>query len=234
MAIRHEYTRSLERLQDELLILGSMVEGGIKDAIGVLRQRDMDGSRRIIEWDERVNEKRFAIETSALTLIATQQPAAGDLRIIAAILEIITDLERVGDYAKGIAKINLLIGEARLIKTVADFTTMANDACQMLHDALDAFVHRDVELATRIAKRDDEIDEQYNQIFRDLLGLIIADTRVTDQATYLLWAAHNLERTGDRVVNICERVIFMVTGQMSELNTSVDIENMPALREQKT
>lgn len=226
MPIRQEYTRSLNRLQDDVLILGSMVEGGIKDAIHVLEQRDMAGSRRIIDWDSRVNEKRFAIENNALTLIATQQPAAGDLRIIAAILEVITDLERVGDYAKGIAKINLLIGEARLIKSLEDFKAMATDACQMLHDALDAFVHRDVALAKEIAKRDDAVDEQYNQIFKDLLQLIIADTRVTDQATYLLWAAHNLERTGDRVVNICERVIFMVTGQMTELNGSVEIEDM--------
>ena len=229
MAIRHEYTRSLNRLQDEVLILGSMVEGGINDAIHVLEQRDTEGARRIIDWDNRVNEKRFAIESSALTLIATQQPAAGDLRIIAAILEIITDLERVGDYAKGIAKINLLIGEARLIKSLEEFKIMAADACQMLRDALDAFVHRDIDLAKQIAKRDDDLDEQYNQIFKALLQLIISDTRVTDQATYLLWAAHNLERTGDRVVNICERVIFMVTGQMIELNGSVEVETSPTL-----
>ncbi|MCB0208294.1 MAG: phosphate signaling complex protein PhoU [Anaerolineae bacterium] len=227
MPIRQEYTRSLNRLQDEVLILGSMVEGGIKDAIHILHNRDVEGSRRIIEWDKRVNEKRFAIESSALTMIATQQPAAGDLRIIAAILEIITDLERVGDYAKGIAKINLLIGEERLVKPIDDFTTMAGAVCQMLHDALDAFVYRDVEAAKAIAGRDDAVDEQYNQIFKDLLKLIITDTRVTDQATYLLWAAHNLERTGDRVVNICERVIFMVTGQMTELNGSVEIEHIP-------
>ncbi|HRV93914.1 MAG TPA: phosphate signaling complex protein PhoU [Anaerolineae bacterium] len=231
MAIRHEYTRSLNRLQDEVLILGSMVEGGINDAIHVLEQRDTEGARRIIDWDNRVNEKRFAIESSALTLIATQQPAAGDLRIIAAILEIITDLERVGDYAKGIAKINLLIGEARLIKSLEEFKIMAADACQMLRDALDAFVHRDIDLAKQIAKRDDDLDEQYNQIFKALLQLIISDTRVTDQATYLLWAAHNLERTGDRVVNICERVIFMVTGQMIELNGSVEIKDMPTLQD---
>ncbi|MCB0170125.1 MAG: phosphate signaling complex protein PhoU [Anaerolineae bacterium] len=231
MAIRHEYTRSLNRLQDEVLILGSMVEGGINDAIHVLEQRDTEGARRIIDWDNRVNEKRFAIESSALTLIATQQPAAGDLRIIAAILEIITDLERVGDYAKGIAKINLLIGEARLIKSLEEFKIMAADACQMLRDALDAFVHRDIDLAKQIAKRDDDLDEQYNQIFKALLQLIISDTRVTDQATYLLWAAHNLERTGDRVVNICERVIFMVTGQMTELNGSVEIKDMPTLQD---
>jgi len=208
-----------------------MVEGGINDAIHVLEQRDTEGARRIIDWDNRVNEKRFAIESSALTLIATQQPAAGDLRIIAAILEIITDLERVGDYAKGIAKINLLIGEARLIKSLEEFKIMAADACQMLRDALDAFVHRDIDLAKQIAKRDDDLDEQYNQIFKALLQLIISDTRVTDQATYLLWAAHNLERTGDRVVNICERVIFMVTGQMIELNGSVEIKDMPTLQD---
>ena len=231
MPIRQEFTRNLDRLQDDVLILGSMVEGGIKDAIQVLQHRDLAGSRRIIEWDQRVNEKRFAIENDALTLIATQQPAARDLRIIAAILEIITDLERVGDYAKGIAKINLLIGEERLIKSVEEFITMAADACQMLHDALDAFIHRDTELAKSIAGRDDQLDQQYNQIFQDLLRLIISDTRLTDQATYLLWAAHNLERTGDRVVNICERVVFMVTGQMIELNGSVEVADMPTLRD---
>jgi phosphate transport system protein len=195
-----------------------MVEGYLGDAVEALKRRDLEGSRRLIAWDERINERRFAIEHDALALIATQQPMAGDLRILAAMLEIITDLERIGDYAKGISNINLMIGEEPLIKSLIDLPRMAEKGRDMLHRALDAFVRQDLELAQAIPQEDDEVDALYNKVYRDLLDLIIKDIRVIDQATYLLWAAHNLERTADRVVNICERVAFTVTGQMVEMN----------------
>jgi phosphate transport system protein len=215
---RQTFERDLRRLQDEVLALGSMVEGYIGFAIEALKRRDLNESRRLMAWDEQINQKRFAIEHGVLTLIATQQPMASDLRILAAMLEIITDLERIGDYAKGISKINLMIGEEPLIKPLIDLPRMAEKGRDMLHRALDAFVRQDLELARAIPPEDDEVDALYNQVFRELMGLIIKDTRVIDQATYLLWAAHNLERTADRVVNICERVAFTITGQMVEMN----------------
>ena len=147
---------------------------------------------------------------------------ARDLRILAAMLEIITELERIGDYGKGIAKINLMIGENELLKPLVDIPRMADKALDMLRRALDAFMRRDAEAAKAIPKEDDEVDALYNQVNRELMTFIISDPRTIEQANYLLWAAHNLERAADRVTNICERVVFMVTGTMAELDTHFD------------
>lgn len=215
---RVNFERNLQRMQDEILILGSMVENAIVESVDILKRRDMEGSNRIIEWDQRVNEKRFAIENDTLTLIATQQPMAKDMRVLAAILEIAGELERMGDYAKGIAKINLMIGEGPLIKPLIDIPIMAEKARDMLHRSLDAFVKRDIEVARALAREDDVVDGLYNQVYRELITMIMSNPHNIDQATYLLWAAHNLERTADRVVNICERVVFTVTGDMKELS----------------
>jgi len=226
---RETFDRELHRLQDEVLILGGLVEKAIIQSVEVLKRRDLEGARRLIAADRRlINEKRFAIETEALTLIATQQPMAGDLRVIAAVLEIAHELERMGDYAKGIAKINLMMGDEPLLKPLIDVPLMAEKARSMLHQALEAFVRRDVELARTIPKQDDEVDALYNQVYRDLLALMMQNPRDIDRATYLLWVAHNLERTADRVANICERVIFMVTGEMVEMD--VDDRSMAGIR----
>ena len=215
---RKAFERELQHLQDETLVLGSMVEHAIMESVAVLQQRDMDGSRSVIAQDRRINEKRFAIEEESLVLIATQQPMAGDLRIIAAVLDITSELERIGDYAKGIARINLMIGDEPLIKPLIDVPRMAEKARKMLHDALDAFVRQDIALARAIPAQDDEVDGLYNQISRELLVLVMANPRRIAQANYLLWVAHNLERAADRVTNICERVLFAVTGEMVELD----------------
>ena len=215
---RESFARELQRLQDELLVLGSMVEQAIIDSVAQLKRRDREGSRRLIQGDELVNRKRFAIESDCLVLIATQQPMAGDLRIIAAVLEIATELERIGDYAKGIARINLMIGDEPLVKPLIDVPIMADIARDMLHRALDAFVRQDAAAARAIPADDARVDMLYNQVYRELLDIIIADPRTIDGATHLLWVAHNLERTADRVTNICERVIFTVTGEMTELD----------------
>ena len=215
---RESFARELQRLQDELLVLGSMVEQAIIDSVAQLKRRDREGSRRLIQGDELVNRKRFAIESDCLVLIATQQPMAGDLRIIAAVLEIATELERIGDYAKGIARINLMIGDEPLVKPLIDVPIMADIARDMLHRALDAFVRQDAAAARAIPADDARVDTLYNQVYRELLDIIIADPRTIDGATHLLWVAHNLERTADRVTNICERVIFTVTGEMTELD----------------
>ena len=216
---RRIFDQELERLQDEVLALGSMVEEALVQSVETLKRRDFAGSRRLIAGDRAINERRYAIEEGAITLIATQQPMACDMRLLAAILEIVTELERMGDYAKGIARINLLIGEQPLVKPLIDLPIMAEKARDMLHQALEAFVQRDVELARAIAQRDDEIDDLYNQIYRELLSYIMEDPHVIEGANYLLWVAHNLERTADRVINICERVVFTVTGELTELDT---------------
>jgi len=209
-----------------------MVEEAITASVESLRRQDLEAARRVIDRDREINEQRFAIERDTLILIATQQPMAGDLRVLAAILEITTELERMGDYAKGIAKICLMIGKEPLLKPLIDIPRMAEKARDMLHRALDAFTRRDVEQARAIPEEDDEVDALYEQIYRELITFIMADPHNIEQANYLLWAAHNLERTADRVTNICERVIFTVTGEMTELNEGEErftsVEGSPA------
>jgi phosphate transport system protein len=217
--LRQSFQRGLERLQDEVLVLGSMVEKALIESVDILKRRDLEASRRLIADDRLINEQRFAIEADILELIATQQPMASDLRILAAMLEIITELERIGDYGKGIAKINLLIGTTPLMKPLIDIPRMAEKARSMLHRGLDAFIRGDVDLARAIPKEDDEVDALYNQVNRELMTFILTKPSNMEQANYLLWVAHNLERAADRVTNICERVVFTVTGKMTELDT---------------
>ena len=216
--MRETFEKELRHLQDELLALGSMVEEALLKSVEVLRRRDAEGARRLVAGDRVLNERRFAIEGAALVLIATQQPMAGDLRAIAAVLEIATELERIGDYAKGIARISLMIGDEPLLKPLVDIPLMARAAAGMLHRALDAFVRRDVALARAIPQEDAAVDRLYDKVYRDLLDRIVADPKNIDRATHLLWVAHNLERAADRVSNICERVVFTATGEMAELD----------------
>lgn len=221
--LRETFERQMQHLEDEVLVLGSMVEKAILDSVEALRQRDVSASQRIMAADGLVNEKRFAIEDGVLVLIATQQPMARDLRTLAAMLEIATELERMGDYAKGISKISLMLGEGPLIKPLIDIPRMAEKACDMLHRSLDAFVRQDVALARAIAKEDDIVDALYNQVYRELMTYIIADPSMLEKANYLLWVAHNLERAADRVTNICERVVFTATGELGELDTHMEM-----------
>jgi len=216
---RQIFDRELQRLEDEVLSMGSVVGTALIRAVDSLKKRDFQASRALIAGDREINEKRFSLEEDVLTLIATQQPMAGDMRLLAAILEILTELERMGDYAKGIARINLMIGEKPLIKPIIDLPVMAQKASDMLHLALRAFIDRDIELARAIPQRDDEVDALYQQIYRELLSYIMQDPTTIEQANLLMWAAHNLERTADRVINLCERVVFMVTGELAELDS---------------
>jgi len=216
---RRTFDQELERLQDEVLALGSMVEEALVRSVETLKQRDFAASRRLIAGDRAINERRYAIEEDAITLIATQQPMARDMRLLAAILEIVTELERMGDYAKGIARINLMIGEQPLIKPLIDLPVMAHKAREMLHAALVAFVERDVQAARAIPQGDEEVDALYNQVYRELICFILEDPQTIEQANHLMWAAHNLERTADRVINLCERVVYTVTGELAELET---------------
>jgi phosphate transport system protein len=215
---RTMFHRELEHLQDEVLVLGSMVEKATLRAVDALRTRNTAAARAIEAEDMLINRKRFEIEEAALLLMATQQPMASDLRRLAAIVHIVTDLERMGDYAAGIARICVQIGDEPLIKPLIDIPRMAEKASSMLRRALDAFVERDVAAAEAIALEDDEVDALYQQVYRELLMLMLANPRTIDQATHLLWVAHNLERVADRVQNICERVVFVVTGRMQEFS----------------
>ncbi len=217
MQIRTTFDRELDELLDQVLTLGSMVEDAIMASVNYLKKRDLSGSRRIIEHDQEINTRRFELEALALGLIALHQPVAGDLRVLGAVLEVVTELERIGDYAKGIARINLSIGDQPLLKPLIDIPLMAETAMDMLRQGLDAFVSRDIAAAHAIPDRDHEVDDLYNQVNRELLTYILSDPACFQQANYLLWAAHNLERAADRVTNICERTVFMVTGTMEEL-----------------
>lgn len=216
--IRKSFDRELQRLMDEVLALGSRVEDALTDAVQILKTKDHEAARALIARDRSINEKRYEIESDALTLIARQQPMAGDLRMIAAILDLSSELERIGDYAKGIAKINLMIGDEPLMKPLIDLPMMASKAADMLAQALEAFARQDAKTARDIPAQDDEVDHLYNQIYRELITFIMADPGKIEQANYLLWAAHNLERAADRVTNICERVVFTVTGELTELD----------------
>jgi len=217
---RETFDKELQRLQDEVLSLGSMVEHALVESVDALKRRDRDGSRKIIQADSAINERRFTVESDCLILIATQQPMAGDLRMLAAILDIASELERIGDYAKGIGRINLMIGDKPLIKPLVDIPLMAEKASTMLHQSLTAFIEQDVDMAYAIPSADDEVDALYNQVYRELITVIMANPPAVDQANYLLWAAHNLERAADRVTNICERIIFTVTGKLVEVGAN--------------
>ena len=215
---REKFERDLRRLQDEILALGAMAENAVTESVRTLTHQDLARAQSIVDGDRLINEMRFGIENEALTLIATQQPMAGDLRTLAAIFEIATELERIADYAKGIANIALMIGSETLIKPLVDVPRMAVKACDMLHRSLEAFLRQDVEAARAIPREDAEVDALYDQIYRELITHIMADPKAIDQATRLTWVAHNLERVADRVGNICERVVFSVTGRGEELD----------------
>jgi len=220
--VRTTFEHRMDRILDEVMVLGSMVEHALLEAVEYLRRRDLVRSQKLIDQDRIINKRRFDIEEETLVLIATQQPMAGDLRKLAAVLEVVTELERIGDYAKGIAKISLLIGEDPFVKPLVDIPRMAAISQDMLHRALDAFARFDVDLARKIPSEDDQVDDLYNQVYRELATFLVQDARNIDQVNYLLWAAHNLERAADRVTNICERVVFAAEGRMQELDQHFD------------
>jgi phosphate transport system protein len=219
---RTAFERELQDLEKRLEDLGRMVEEALVASVDALKRRDLEKARQIIDADRATNERRLAIEHETLVMIATQQPMAVDLRTLAAVLEIASELERIGDYAKGIARITIKMGIEPFVKPLIDIPRMAEKARYMLHRALQAFFERDVESARTIPTEDDEMDSLYDQIFRELTTYIVVDPKLVNRATYLIWVAHNLERAADRVVNICERVIFMVTGEVVEFDGSTD------------
>lgn len=219
---REAFDRQIQSLMEEILLLGSMVEDVIQESIETLKTRDFEAARQIYKFDRKINKKRFQIENDTLIVIATQGPMASDLRILASILEVSGELERMGDYAKGIALINVRMGDEPLLKPLIDIPKMADITVDMLHRALEAFVNVDKVKAEEIPADDDKVDELYDRVYRDLVDIMIKDPTTIDRATYLLWVAHNLERAADRVTNICERIRFMATGELFEFKSSDD------------
>ncbi len=218
--VRELFNKELQRVQEEMLVMASMVEKAIQRSVEALKSRDQKLAQEVINDDFKINQQRFGIEEECLLLIATQQPIASDLRIIAAVLNIITDLERMGDHAEGIAKIVTMTGDEPPLKPLIDIPQMDDLTRSMLRRSMDAFMKRDAEAARQIANEDDQVDALYEQIYRELLTFMMADPGTINRATHLLWVAHNLERIADRVTNICERVAFLITGKMEEFNSS--------------
>lgn len=217
---RASFDIHLHHLLDDLLLLGGMVEKAIATSLQALKDRDLKTSERVIKEDDFIDQKRWDLEERCLELLATQQPMAGDLRVLVTILHISVELERMGDYAEGIGKISVMMGDQPPLKPLVDIPRMAEKATDMLNRSLDALVRRDVDEAHDVCDSDDEVDDLYEIVYRDLLDLMIKDPDNVKRATYLLWVAHDLERIADRATNIAERVVFMVTGKMTELNVS--------------
>jgi phosphate transport system protein len=220
--IRKTFEHELQEVKDDILVLGSMVEQAILASVEALKKRDIEAAKNILKADRDINKKRFEIENKLMILIATQQPMAHDLRLLASSMEIISELERMGDYAKGIANINIRMGDEPLLKPLIDIPRMAQKDVDMLHRALTAFVEEDVEVAKSLPMEDDEVDALYNQVYRELMTFVIKDPKAIERANWLLWVAHNLERVADRVTNICERTIFIATGEVVEISASDD------------
>lgn len=218
MPTRVEFHHQLEHLRDQLLDMGLAVRAALEKSITALRGLDPELAQRIIAEDRDINQTRFRIEERCLDLIATQAPLARDLRTIVAVMHIIVDLERMADHAEGTAEIVLLHQGQPLLKRLIDLPRMAEIIDQMLGEALQAFVRGDAERAREIALRDDEVDALHDQVYRELLTYMIQDPQTITRATWLMWVSHNLERMADHVTNICERTIYLVTGEMEEIN----------------
>ena len=219
---RETLDRQLHHIQDEILLLGSMVEQAMLAAVATLKNRDRAAAHKIYHADQEINEKRFAIENAILILMATQQPMARDLRMLAAMLEVNTELERMGDYAKGIAKVTHRLGDAEIQIPMKEFELMATTATSMLHRALGAFISENAMLASQIPAEDDQVDKLYEEIYRRIVQAMIENPNLIDHTNLLLWVAHNLERMADRVTNICERTVFINTGELLEMDSTDD------------
>ena len=216
--VRTNFDRAFAEVQQDLLALGEAVDAAIARSLECLVRRDPALAQRVVDEDGRINDLRFKIEEACLALIATQQPAATDLRLVIAAMSVVMDMERMGDHATGIAKTVLRMGDEPFVKPLEDIPRMADLAREMLRQSLQAFLRRDEAKAREIAKRDDEVDHLYKMVFDELVAIMARDPSAVSGATYLLWCAHNLERIGDRVTNIAERVVFVTTGDMRELN----------------
>jgi phosphate transport system protein len=216
--VRQLFEEQIRELLEDLVAMGQMVADSVGRSIQALADQDEALARRVIAFDDEINAAQHDIEEKCLVLIATQQPMASDLRAILATSNIATELERMGDYAEGIAKLAIKLAGQPLLKPLIDIPRMAAEGRRMLMAALEAFAQQDVEAARQIGPADDKVDALYDQVYRELLVYMMEDPRSITQATYLLWIAHNLERIADRTTNIAERVIFLDSGEIVDLN----------------
>jgi len=217
---RGAFDQKLIEIRDNIIRMGQLLDSAIERSMTSLKKQDQTLARQIISDDTVINNLRFTVEEECLAVIATQQPMASDLRVIVAAMNLVNDMERMGDHATGIAKTVLRMGHEPLLKPLIDLPRMAERARDMLRRTLDALVLLDVDAARAIAEEDDEVDALYDQVYRELLTYMINDPQSIDRATWLLWVGHNLERIADRVTNICERIIFRATGELVEINVS--------------
>jgi phosphate transport system protein len=218
--MRESFEKHIKELNEEVIEMSEMVANATTRSVKALANRDVEEATRIINDDLLINKKRWQIEEKCINLIALQQPVATDLREIIAVLSIITELERMGDYAEGIAKIVLMLGDEPLIRPLIFTPKMAEKVVSMLKRSMQALVNRDADTANAICNEDDEVDKLYDEAYHDLLMLMIKDPTLVSKATPLIWAAHNLERSADRITNICERIVFLVTGSMPQVKVS--------------
>lgn len=207
-------------LQDLVLEMGSMVDRAVDRSITALFDRDPVLAQQVVDNDQAVNAKNFESQNACIALIAQQAPMARDLRLIVSVAAIMTDLERMGDHAEGIARIVLMMQDEPLVKPLIDIPIMASSAREMLRLSVQAFVEQDVEAAYRVGARDDEVDALYDRIYRDLIDIMIGDPSTIEPSTHLLWVAHNLERIGDRATNIAERTVYSATGNLPQMDVS--------------
>lgn len=213
-SVRRALDIQIASLQNDLRSMGALVDRAIAGSMQALRDRNVALAEQVVAGDADLNRMRYTVEESCLTLIATQQPAAGDLRAILALDSIAVELERMGDHAEGIAKIVLRLGRDPFPGPPAEIPQMADLCRSMLDQSLETFFRRDPAAARRVGDQDDEIDRLYRRLFDAQVAAMAADRGAVERGTYLLWIAHNLERIGDRITNISERVIFMTTGQI--------------------
>ncbi len=220
MGTETTFQKNLRETQDDVVIMGGMVEKAIGNSVEALKKRNLTLAHRVIADDAKINKQRFTIEDKCIGLLSTQQAVEIDLRVIVAVLNIISELERIGDYAEGIAKIAVLIGDEPPLKPLIDIPRMSEIVIEMINKSLQAFINRDVELAKKVISLDDTVDALNEQVFRELLTFMMVDAKTINRAARLMWVGHNLERAADRTTNICERVVFLVKGKMEELGVS--------------
>ncbi len=223
---RKLFAKKIQNIQDEVLLLGSMVEDAVIKSVVSLKNRDTKLARQIYRDDLILNDKRYAIENAILIVIATQQPMARDLRQLASMLDVVTELERMGDYAKGIAKVTVKLQQIEINIPISEIEMMAELAVGMLHKALTAFIEGDSQTASQIPYEDDAVDKLYENIYHQSVELMMADPQNIDHSNLIMWVGHNLERLADRVTNICERTVFISTGELMELEIDEEDEDL--------
>lgn len=217
---REQFQRQIAALQDGVIEMGSMVERAVDRAMQALMDRDVELARSVIDDDKEINAIGYHLQNACISLLAQQAPMAGDLRVIVSVTAIMSDLERMGDHAEGIARIVVMMQDEPLVKPLIDLPIMAGRAKDMLRNSVQAFVDQDTEAAYRVGAADEEVDRLYDQIYADLIQVMIGDPSTIEPSTHLLWVAHNLERIADRATNIAERTVYSATGMLPQMDVS--------------